>query len=142
MSAQVTVKITMGKLLEIRVHSGFRTVEEVDAMFDEVTTVLAANLSPYEKHVTIADWRACDFMSGEAASRLQEGMAKTNPNVIRAAALASQDSPFAVLQFLRIIRESQHEARRLFFEAGPLIAWLTQALTVTEGARLRQFLHE
>ncbi len=142
MSAQVTVKMTMGKLLEIRVHTGFRTVEEVDAMFEEVAAVVAANLGPYERHVTIADWRACDFMSGEAANRLQEGMAKTNPNVIRAAALASQDSPFAVLQFLRIIRESQHEGRRLFFETGPLVDWLTQSLTVTEAARLRQFLHE
>jgi hypothetical protein len=141
---QVTVAMTMGRLLEIRVHSGYRTVAEVDAMFLRVASVVGSHLAnePSLKHVTVVDWRKCVLMPADAAARLQEGMAVTNPNVIRAAILASQDSPSAVMQFLRIIRDSQHEGRRLFFEEEPLIQWLREVLTVTEMARLRQFLRE
>jgi hypothetical protein len=140
--------MTMGRLLEIRVNSGFRTVAEVDAMFQQVALVVATNMPPTRsgepppQHVTIADWRKCVLMSAEAATRLQEGMAKTNPTVLRAAALASRSSPSAVMQFLRIVRDSQHEGRKLFFEEEPVVEWLGQVLTVTETARLRQFLQE
>jgi hypothetical protein len=146
---EVTIQMTMGRLLEIRVSSGFRTVEEVDAMFGRVASVVASHLrgsgmnaQASLRHVTIADWRKCVLMSTEAASRLQEGMASTNANVIRAAALASRESPSAVMQFLRIIRDSQHEGRKLFFEEEQVVQWLGEVLTVTETARLRQFLRE
>jgi hypothetical protein len=148
MSQQVTVEMKMGRLLEIRVKSGFRTVADVDAMFQQVAVVVAANRpatahgAPSQKHVTVADWRQCVLMSSEAAARLQEGMAQTNPNVLRAAALASRHSPSAVMQFLRIIRDSDHDGRRLFFEEVPLLQWLAQVLTPIETARLRQFLRE
>jgi hypothetical protein len=118
-------------------------------MFRELETVLAAKMPPAgpgaqaaAKHVTIADWRQCVLMSGEAATRLQQGMAHTNPNVLRAAALASHDSPSAVMQFLRIVRDSQHDGRRLFFEEAALIQWLGEVLTPSEAARLRVFLRE
>jgi hypothetical protein len=117
-------------------------------MFQQIAVVLAANMpatapgAPAQKHVTVADWRQCVLMSGEAAARFQEGMAQTNPNVLRAAALASKTSPSTVMQFLRIIRDSDHEDRRLFFEEVPLLQWLAQVLTPIETARLRQFLRE
>jgi hypothetical protein len=147
MPLHVSVEMKLGRLLEIRVKSGFRTVADVDAMFQQITVVLAANMpaaapGAAQKHVTVADWRQCVLMSGEAAARLQEGMAQTNPNVLRAAALASKTSPSTVMQFLRIIRNSDHEDRRLFFEEVPLLQWLAQVLTPIETARLRQFLRE
>jgi hypothetical protein len=145
-----TVEMNMGKLLEVRA-SGFRTVAEVDAMFQELASVVAAK-SPTsksgadgeveERHVTVADWRQCMLMSGEAAARLQEGMKESNPNVIRAAAIASHDSPSAVMQFVRVVRDSQHEGRRLFFDEDELVRWLSEVLTLTETARLRIFLRE
>jgi hypothetical protein len=141
--------MTMGRLLEIRVSSGFRTIEEVDAMFRRVASVVASHLrgsgmnaQDSLRHVTIADWRKCVLMSTEAATRLQEGMARSNSNVIRAAALASRESPSAVMQFLRIIRDSQHDGRKLFFEEEQVVQWLGEVLTLTETARLRQFLRE
>jgi hypothetical protein len=145
----VGVEMKMGRLLEIRINSGFRTVADVDAMFHELESVLSVKMPraalgahSAHKHVTIADWRQCVLMSEEAATRLQHGMMQTNPNVLRAAALASRDSPSAVMQFLRIVRDSQHEERRLFFDDAPLIQWLAQVLTPTETARLRVFLRE
>jgi hypothetical protein len=146
---QVSIDMKMGRLLEIRVKSGFRSAAEVDAMFQQLEAVLAAKMPPAaggthagRKHVTIADWRQCVLMSSDAAARLQEGMRRTNPNVLRAAALASPNSPSAVMQFLRIVRASQHEGRRLFFEDLEVLHWLTEVLTPSEAARLRVFLRE
>jgi hypothetical protein len=145
----VTVDMKMGRLLEIRVKSGFRTAADVEAMFQRLEVVLAekmptagAGTQAAQKHVTIADWRQCVLMSTDAAARLQKGMTQSNPNVLRAAALASQDSPSAVMQFLRIVRDSQHEERRLFFDDVQLFQWLSAVLTPTESARLRVFLRE
>ncbi len=146
-----TVEMKMGRLLEIRVASGFRTVADVDAMFHELASVVAdksprswsgAGQRGGERHITIADWRQCVIMSTEAAERLQQRMTDTNPNVIRAAAIASYESPSAVMQFLRVVRDSQHEERRLFFEEGQTANWLGEVLTPTEAARLRIFLRE
>ena len=127
----VSVEMKMGRLLEIRIQSGFRTVADVDAMFEQVASVVATKMPAAEpgdqgmqKHVTIADWRQCVVLSGEAA------------------ALASRNSPSAVMQFLRIVRDSQHEGRRLFFEDDQLSEWLGEVLTPTEAARLRLFLRQ
>jgi hypothetical protein len=139
---QSTVEMKMGRLLEIRIKAGFHTVADVDAMFAKVASVVATQMPPPHKHITIADWRRCVLMSGEAATRLQTGMLETNPFVLRAAALASHDSPSAVMQMLRVVRDSHHDERRLFFEEAPLVQWLGQVLTPTESARLRQFLKE
>jgi hypothetical protein len=145
----VSIDMKMGRLLEIRVKSGYRTRAEVDAMFQRLEDVLAAKMPPTPadaqaplKHITVVDWRQCILMSTEAAARLQEGMARSNPNVLRAAILASHDSPSAVMQFLRIVRDSQHEGRRLFFDDVDLVRWLAEVLTPTEAARLRVFVRE
>jgi hypothetical protein len=141
------VRLNIGRLLEIRVVSEYRTAEDVDQVFGQIARVLAENLpprpgEPVPLHVTVADWRKCPFMSAEAAARMGQGMAKNNPTLLRSATLATQGSPFAEMQFMRIMREGGHEGRRVFFEEEPLVQWLSEVLTVTELARLRQFLRE
>jgi len=143
-----SVRLSIGRLLEIRVVSEYRTAADVERVFEQIARVLADNLRPARPgdpmplHVTVADWRKCPFMSAEAAARMAQGMAKNNPTLLRSATLASQASPFAEMQFSRIMRQSGHDGRRVFFEEPPLVDWLAEVLTITELARLRQFLRE
>ena len=94
------------------------------------------------KHVTIVDWRRCPVMSPEAAQRIGKRIVLTNPKTERSAAIAVADAPVAVLQFLRVIREAGLPDRRLFFALDELVPWLSEVLTMSEAARLRQFLAE
>jgi hypothetical protein len=81
-------------------------------------------------------------MASDAAEFALAGMTKNNSRVLRSGALASRDSPIAVLQFLRLVRESKHESRRLFFDEDELTSWLGEVLTDAEKVRLSEFLHE
>ena len=57
-------------------------------------------------------------------------------------ALAREDAPVAVLQFVRLIRDANLPHRKLFVHAKELYAWLSEVLTPEERARLRVFLAE
>jgi hypothetical protein len=135
-----TSDIKVGRLLEIRVAAGYRSADDVNALFHEIallTSRLAAT-----RAVAVVDWRLCPVMSGEAAELLLEKMTKNNPRTERSAALAARDSPTAMLQFLRLVRESNHPKRRLFYKEAEVVAWLDEVLTPAESARLREFLRE
>jgi hypothetical protein len=134
-----TAQLRVGRLLEVRAADGFRSVASVDRMFENVERELSS-LPAGQRHVTIADWRECQVMSPEAARRLSTRMASTNLRTERSAALAAQGSPTTVLQFLRVIRESGHPDRKLFFSEVELIDWLAEVLTPAETLRLRVFL--
>jgi hypothetical protein len=69
-------------------------------------------------------------------------MAGKNSSTERSAALARQDAPIAVLQFVRVIREANNPARRLFFDEDEVYAWLSEVLSPAERGRLREFLNE
>jgi hypothetical protein len=126
-------------LLEIRADAGYRSLQDVE----QVTRAIqreSMKVPLNVRSVTIVDWRRCPVMSDDASARLLEHMRSSNPRVERSAALASQKSSIAVLQFLRLVRESAHPDRRLFFEPEPLIEWLAEVLTPEELKRLREFL--
>jgi hypothetical protein len=136
-----TVAIVQGRLLEIRADAGYRSLQDVE----QVTRAIqreSMKVPLNVRSVTVVDWRRCPVMSDDASARLLEHMRSTNPRVERSAALASQKSSIAVLQFLRLVRESSHRDRRLFFEPEPLIEWLGEVLTPEELQRLREFLAE
>lgn len=44
------------------------------------------------------------------------------------------------MQFLRVISETKHPDRRLFYDADEVYAWLAEKLNAEESARLRVFL--
>jgi hypothetical protein len=92
--------------------------------------------------VGVADWRYCPVMSSGVAEQALATMTKNNPRILRSGGLASNDSPIAVLQFVRLVRESRHESRRLFFDEQELTRWLGEVLTDAEKVRLSEFLRE
>jgi hypothetical protein len=136
-----TCALRVGRLLEIRAASGYRTVEDVDALFSQFGPQVA-KLQPPQRLVVVTDWRFCPIMSAEAAERILSRITATNSGTERSGAVASRDSPSAVLQFLRLVRESKHPDRRLFYNAAELVTWLSEVLTPPEVARLKEFLNE
>lgn len=136
-----TAKLTVGRLLEIRVASGFRTAADVDAHFVSIAQALAA-LPKGQQHVTVADWRSCPVMSPEGAERFAQQIAQYNSRTERSAALANMEAPVTVLQFMRVIREAGLPDRKLFFTEEDLLNWVGEVLTESEQERLREFLEE
>ncbi len=135
-----TVAIRVGRLMEIRVDAGYRNDEEVDQVFAAIATEIRARAPAAQSLITVADWRRCPLLEERAAARLSERMAGNNPLMVRSAALVSPSSPTAVLQFARLIRESNSDNRRMFTHVPPLVAWLSDLLTPAELERLRAFL--
>jgi hypothetical protein len=88
----------------------------------------------------VVDWRSLPLMTGDASTRLFQLMAQYNGRIERSAILASRDAPTAVMQFLRVISETKHPDRRLFYDIDELQAWLDEVLSSEESARLRSFL--
>jgi hypothetical protein len=129
----------VGRLIEVRVESGYRSTEDVDAAFADFARMVA-KLPAEQRIVTVIDWRRCPVMSAAASEHMVPMMLRANPRSERTAALASRDSPIAVMQFNRIITESKHPGRRLFYEPDTLITYLGEVLTLPETARLRAFL--
>ena len=136
-----TARLRVGRLLEIRADAGYRTVKDVDALFDDIDRQLA-RLPQAQQHVTVIDWRRCPVMAPEAAARIASRIANMNGRTERSAALASSDAPVAVLQFLRVIREAGLPDRKLFFDGLEMRRWVAEILTPAEAARLADFIEE
>lgn len=132
-------EIRVGRLLEVRARSGYRTAADVADIFAQIGEQ-AAKVSG--QLVLVVDWRACPIMSPEASELLLDRMKRNNARLERCATLASQDSPAAVLQFLRLLRAADNPNRRLFHVSDEAIVWLSAILTPEECARLRQFVAE
>ena len=136
-----TAVIRTGRLLEIRAEAGYRTAEDVNRIFEEISRE-TAKLDASTRSVVIVDWRKCPVMSPDAVTRMAEGIGQVNARTERSATLAASDSPTAVLQFVRLIRDSGHPDRKLFFERPALVEWLAEVLTPVELERLNAFLDE
>jgi hypothetical protein len=134
-----TVAIVQGRLLEIRADAGYRSAQDAEQVTRAIQREVV-KVPPNTRTVIVVDWRRCPVMNEGASARLIEHMRSNNARVERSAALASQKSSIAVLQFLRMVRESAHPDRRLFFEPEPLIEWLGEVLTAEELKRLHEFL--
>ena len=139
MASTNTAAIRVGRLLEIRVDAGYRELSEVDALFAAIGAEVA-KLPRDRQIVTVVDWRRCPVMEPAASERVRQRMMANNPRIERSAALAAADAPVAVLQFMRLVRESQLPHRKMFLSATDLISWMDEVLDAAERARLRQFL--
>ena len=131
--------VNVGRLVEIRADAGYRTPEDVDAIFAQIGRELA-KVPASKRVVVVTDWRRCPIMSDAASERMLSMITRSNPRVERSAGLVSPDSPLAVLQFMRLVRESKHPDRRLFQAALDACEWLAPVLTEAEQARLHAFL--
>jgi hypothetical protein len=134
-----TCELTVGRLLEIRVADGYKSVADVDHMIHMIQKSFAA-LKPEGKIVIAADWRAVQMMSPDTAARAREMLAGVNPRVIRSSILTLPENPLTNLQVVRLIREAENTARRHFSEPRALVTWLAEILTPAEVQRLRAFL--
>jgi hypothetical protein len=133
--------VAVGRLLEVRADAGYRTAADVDAIFEAIGRAVS-KLPPNVQHVTVVDWRGCPLMSPEAADHMLKRIASVNSATERSAALAREDAPLAVLQFVRLIRDANLPDRRLFVDTEQLYPWLAEVLTPAERVRLRVFLNE
>jgi hypothetical protein len=134
-----TARIRVGRLLEVDVRRGYHTVSDVDALFDQLDREVA-RLEPSQHIVTCADWRHCTVMAPDTSARLVKRLGLINARTERSAAVVRRDSPTAVMQFARLIREANFPDRRVFYSAHEAINWLGQLLNSEESARLRRFL--
>lgn len=80
------------------------------------------------------------MMSPEAAEHMANSITRSNDGLLRSAALTRDGAPTAVLQFLRVIRDTNHPHRQLFRSAKDLIRWLDAVMTPMESRRLRDLL--
>jgi hypothetical protein len=133
-----TFEVHVGRLVEIRVY-GYENVADVQAMM-ELAGRRKATLPPDFRAITVADWRQCSLLSPAAAEEVVRMLQSANAGTLRSALLYSDRSPTAVMQFLRLIRDSNNANRRTFTDARQLAAWLQEVLTPSETYRLRAFL--
>jgi hypothetical protein len=132
-------EFVVGKLLEIRVADGYRSVGDIDAMIQMIRSNMT-RLGPNDKMVIVADWTTVHVMNPETAARAREMLATVNPKVARSSILTAPENPTTNLQVVRLIREAQNADRKHFTEPKPLEAWLSPVLSAPEVARLRTFL--
>ncbi len=135
---QNTAEVRVGRLVEVRVAAGYRDDRDVQGLLDLIEGAVRS-VPKGQKAVFIADWRRCPLMSEPAANLLAERLKHNNPRLLRSAALASTESPLAILQFQRLVREGDNADRRLFTNAYELVDWLSDVLDDAERARLREF---
>jgi hypothetical protein len=72
--------------------------------------------------------------------RFVQAMKADNPRLERSAILLGPESPTLLLQLERMIKESNHPARRTFRDAAELAEWLRPVLTDDEQRALAGFL--
>jgi hypothetical protein len=131
-----TCEFRVGRLMEIRVAAGYRSVEDVDEMIAMMVDRVS-RLDPDVKYVIAADWRNVTVMSPETAARARLMLAKSNARVERSSILTRKLHPTANLQVERLVREAENENRRHFVYARDQYKWL---LSHDESRRLSEFL--
>jgi hypothetical protein len=127
--------------MEIRILAGFLSEADIDAQIARVKSTLAA--IPSDTRVVIAaDWRHVPVMSERVAARAATLLTTTSDRIERSGILAAPDSPTALMQFFRLVRESEHPSRKVATSIPELEDWLLPLLTPSEIKRLVEFLHE
>jgi hypothetical protein len=134
-----TCGVVIGRLLEITVDAGYRTAEDVDAMMSMITSQFAG-LPTNATVVIAADWRGVRLMPPDVAKAAHRMLTTRNPRIERSAMLVDGASGLEMLQFVRLLREAQHPARRIFETTRPMQSWLREVLNPAESVRLAAFL--
>jgi 3-oxoacyl-ACP reductase-like protein len=137
--ASNTCEFKVGRLMEIRVAAGYRSVADVDAMIRMIGERVSG-LAPEAKYVIAADWRNVTVMSPETATRVRAMLSKSNARAERSSILTLAVQSTANLQVQRLVREAENDNRRHFVSARGQHDWLSQVLTAEESVRLSAFL--
>ncbi len=132
-------RIVVGRLLEIDLQAGYRTLTDVDAVRNKIKGLLA-QLPAGRDVVIAADWRACHVLAPTVYDAVLTMLTHTAPQVERSGLLHGSSQPTSVLQLFRLVKEAAVERRRLFTDAEEMQNWLDDVLDADERARLRTFL--
>lgn len=136
---QNTCKINVGRLLEIRVRAGYRTLDEIEQLAKEIDSA-CRTLQPNQRPVAVTDWRACPPLSDEISTVLLKRLGRDAPPTC--ASIVAPDSPPAVLKLLEDVGGHHPCTRRCFYDVPELLAWLYPFLTRSEYRRLQVFVKE
>jgi hypothetical protein len=139
MPTRNTCQRVVGRLMEIRVDSGYRSPEDIDEMVALMKSIFDL-LPAHERIIIAADWRRCTVMGPGTVERARAMFAATNPRVLRSGILISADSPTTVMQLMRIVSEAKLPDRQVFTSSEPHARWLEEVTTPKEQARLKVFL--
>jgi hypothetical protein len=126
-----TCEFVVGRLMEIRVAAGYRSVQDIDQMIRMMMEASATLPSP-GKYVIAADWRAVSVMDQATALRAKEMLASSNPRVVRSSILIQPNQATANLQVLRLVKEAANKNRRHFTSPSEQATWLREVLTEQE----------
>jgi hypothetical protein len=135
MTERNTCLIHTGRLLEIRVLGGYRSVSDVDEMIAMMAAEFARVPEP-TRLVIAADWRQCRLLTPDVAARVTQMLTKSNPRVERSTVLLAAGHATSVLQVARLAREAKMPQRRVFTDPAELRSWLAEILLPSELARL------
>jgi hypothetical protein len=130
-----TCRIHAGRLLEIRVRAGYRTVSDVDDMIAMIAAELA-RVPPATRILIAADWRQCSVFTPSVAERATQMLTGGNPRLERSAILHDPGQPTSVLQVFRLAREAKLPNRRVFTNPDEMRAWLAEVSQPDELTRL------
>lgn len=137
--ASNSCEFRVGRLMEIKVAHGYRSVEDVDDMIAMMMDRVS-NFPDTQRYVIAADWRNVTVMAPETAVRARAMLSKSNARVERSSILTKSEQSTTNLQVLRLVREAENENRRHFISARAQHAWLSEVLTREESVRLAEFL--
>jgi hypothetical protein len=132
-------RIVVGRLLELDLGTGFKTVDEVEAFGAGMSALLFGHGAEGRRLVLAADWRRYEVARPEVAECLVSRMRRNNAIIERSALLYRQHAASS-LQLFRIVQESEGEQRRLFTDPSALIEWISEVLSPAEIDRARAFL--
>lgn len=135
MTERNTCFIHTGRLLEIRVRGGYRSVGDVDEMIAMILAEFARIPEP-TRIVIAADWRQCRLLTPDVAERATRMLTKSNPRVERSTILHDAGQATSILQVLRLAREAKMPNRRVFTDPTEMRSWLAEVLQPNELARL------
>lgn len=134
-----TCEVRVGRLMEIDVADGYKTIDDVDAMIAMIRGELAR--IPGSRRVVIAaDWRPCTVFTPAVAERAVAMLTSVVPRVERSAILHRADHATSVLQVFRLVKESHFEGRRVFTAPDAMEKWLGEILDTGERRRLHELL--
>ena len=136
-----SARVLVGRLLEINVQAGYRSVADVDEMAARIKAQYDLVPEP-TRLVTAADWRSCRVLTQNVSERAIAMLIGMNPRVERGAILHEPTQATSVLQVARIVREANLPNRRVFTDPLELESWLGEVLNDAERQRLATLLHK
>lgn len=137
-TAAFTVEINSGRLIEARVYS-LLTRDDADAYSASLASIVNT-LPDGTAGVLCADHRFAPVYPQPVTDRLVELFQYMNERLERVAIIVNPEAATLYMQLVRIAREANNSARRVFRDVEPALTHLSASLVRGEIDRVRTFL--